>query len=81
MYYAQNNRMLMKLTMDQVIEFKRDLPSFLDENFSDLLAEIRRDRKLTDSIKEGMEKAINQFITRFIPDTEIEIGKPPALKK
>lgn len=81
MFYAQNNRLLMNLTMDQVIEFKRDLPAFLSEKHNSLLIEIRKEKKLTDPIKEGIEKAIKEFNSRFIPDAEIVLGKPPVLNK
>lgn len=66
LYYAHNNKMLMPLTMDQVIEVKRDLGEFGRKECPDLLALIRKEQKMTDEIKAGLEKYLKIYLSRFI---------------
>jgi len=79
-YYAHNNKMLMPLSMDQVREFKRDISPYLRENAGELLKTIRTERKLTDKIKEGMEKQLTDYLTRFIKTEEPAAAQPAGAK-
>lgn len=82
LYYAHNNKMLMPLTMDQVVEFKRDLSAYLKENAGELLKTIRAEKKMSEKIKQGMESHLRAYLERFIKvdDQPAAAAKVPAAK-
>jgi F-type H+-transporting ATPase subunit alpha len=69
-YYANNNDMLLPLTIDQVREFVRDAAKFARSENPGLLAMIRQEKKMTDKIKAGLEEVLKKYLSRFLVKAE-----------
>jgi len=72
LYLANNENMLLNLTIPQVNEFKRDIGEYAYQQDPDLMKMIRKEMKLTDEIKARMEKLLQGYLSRFIPRAEVE---------
>ncbi len=70
LHFARMQDMLVLLTMDQVREFKRDIGDFARKASPELLALIRKDKKMNDEIKQGLQKTLKEYLARFIPREE-----------
>jgi F-type H+-transporting ATPase subunit alpha len=65
MIYAVVQGSLDALPVDSIREFEKDFLAFLDNDYPDLLHDIRRTKELSETGEEELKKAIKAFVERF----------------
>jgi len=65
MIYAVVQGFLDALPVDSIREFEKDFLAFLDNDYPDLLHDIRRTKELSETGEEELKKAIKAFMERF----------------
>lgn len=63
--YAATNNYLDEISLENISQFEQEFYDYLDAMHSDLLYKIIKEKKLTDEIKQGMDKAISDFVNTF----------------
>ena len=67
--YAAITEQLNNIPLDKTLEFEKELHSILNMQYSELLTEIETTKKLTDSIKEKLNKIIKDCSKLFIHES------------
>ena len=66
--YAVVSGALLDIPANQISEFEKELFSFVDSVYSDILESIRTTGKLEDDVKEKLTKAIEECKSKFLSE-------------
>ena len=65
--YAGTNGYVDKYPVSSLRKYEKELYKFLDENYKDLLNELRTKKEITEEIKKKLDSALTEFDKRFKP--------------
>ncbi|MEI8344928.1 MAG: F0F1 ATP synthase subunit alpha [Candidatus Omnitrophota bacterium] len=74
LYYANNNEMLLTLSIPQLREFCRDVAKYVRGENPQVMDKIRQEKKMTDEIKAGLDEALKKYLVRFFVKKEKELS-------
>lgn len=69
--YAATNDWLKDYPLSCVARYERELLSFIETNHPDLFQDIRKEKKLTDELKDRLNKVLESFKGTFDPDRKL----------
>jgi F-type H+-transporting ATPase subunit alpha len=71
--YAATKKFLLDVEVADILEFEKELFSFIDSKYPDIFSKIREEKKLSDEISEMLDKAIGEFkVGRAVTDLSAE---------
>ncbi|MEI6092068.1 MAG: F0F1 ATP synthase subunit alpha [bacterium] len=65
--YATINGFVDECTLDEIGSFEKELVSFIEGKYSNILTEIKEKKQLDDGLKKKMNEAITEFVKLFKP--------------
>ncbi len=63
--YLGTNGFFESIEVSDVKRFEKEFLEYVDVNYSEILTEIREQKKISDEIVEGIKKAVNEFYGKF----------------
>ncbi len=70
--YAGNKGYLDKIPAKDVVRFRNELFDFMNGSYADLMEDIHKEQKLTDSIIPRLDEALEKFSKQFAPSSDKE---------
>lgn len=70
--YAGNKGYLDKIPAKDVVRFRNELFDFMNGPYADLMEDIHKEQKLTDSIIPRLDEALEKFSKQFAPSSDKE---------
>ena len=68
--YAATHKYLLDIAVDQVLPFEEGLMNYMDEKYPEVLAALRTEKALSESIEAGMNKAIAEYKQAFLNENK-----------
>lgn len=62
---ALNRGMLDNLSSSQIEQFKKDIPSFVEQNSPGFAAEVRKTQQLSEELEKKLERCLQDYITKL----------------
>ncbi len=59
--YAATKRYLLDVSVDQILDFEKELFEFVDAQYPEIFTKIREEKKLTDELSQMLDEAITQY--------------------